>query len=333
MANQQARDTVRSFWRGPDLEGGDYWQPLRELWTQLSDTIIELRGGRPRRSELATKRWLNPFPAPDTGIVFTGARGTGKTMLHKALRQRLPVGKYIPREESPDKETDRFVAMTRNGKKRVQLVVVPGQKDSTTGMRTINRYFRDGRSPTGVVHVSSWGYSTIWDSGSERAALELMRAAGTGGREPVIDRIRAYNLEHELDDFRQTRDLLQEAWRYTTKPIWLILAISKVDLYRDHTSLAEVGRHYIPAANPNDDREFARELRGLVDYLGQGRLRGRITILPVCSYLERYTMEGAIVQSRGDLDLTSVLMTNFSNKIGEFCGDEQEFRHVEPARR
>jgi len=315
------------------LEGEDYWHPLRNLWAKLSYMITEQRGQR-FRPELVTKRWLNPFPAPEMGIAFTGARGTGKTMLHQALRQRLLVGGYIRRDESPDQETDRFVVMTRNGKKRVQLVVVPGQKDSTTGMRTISRYFRNGRSPTGVVHVTSWGYSTIWDPGSERAALELMRAAGTDGREPAIDRIRAYNLEHELDDFRQTRDLLQEAWRHTAKPIWLILAISKVDLYRDQNSLAEVGRHYIPAANPNDDREFARELRGLVDYLGQGRLLGRVTILPVCSYLERYTTEGgAAVQTSGDMDLASVLITNFSNKIGEFCDGEQKFRGVEPARR
>jgi hypothetical protein len=257
------------------------------------------------------------------GIAFTGMRGTGKTMLHNTWRRRVTVGGSVPHAESSDKEIDRFVAITKNGKRRVQLVVVPGQKDSVEGKRTISQFFQSGRSPTGVVHTVSWGYGTIWGYGSERAALDAMRDAGTSGQASVIERLRAYNLEHELDDFLQTRDLLQEAWRQTTKPIWLVLAISKVDLYRDRTSLAEVGRHYIPAEDPKDDREFAKEVRHLVDYLGQGRLSGRIAILPVCSYLEPYTTEsGAVAPTKGDLDLVSLLMANFSNKIGEFCRAE-----------
>lgn len=298
------------------MADGDFWRPVRDRWAELSQTVLDPRG-QSADSKFVIKRWWNPFPSAEMGIAFTGMRGAGKTTLHKAMRRRLPVGEYVERSESPDREVDRFVAVTRNGKRRVQLVVVPGQKDSTAGTRTINAFFREGHSPTGVVHAVSWGYSTIWDSGSQRTALQLVRAGGRATSE--IDRLRAYNMEHELDDFRQTRDLLQQAWLRRHTGTWLILAVSKVDLYRDADSLREAGEYYIPAADPNHDSPFAAELRGLADSVGQQRIR--VAVLPVCSYLESYPTVGTeMTPSRGDLDLTSVLMAGFSDKIGEFCG-------------
>lgn len=302
----------------------DYWLPVRERWERLARMVVDPPAGHD--AGCVIRRWLNPFAGPELGIALTGMRGAGKTTLHKALRARLPVGEHVDRAESPDKETDRFVLAGEQGRrKRVQLVVVPGQKDSTAGKRTINQYFRDGRSPTGVVHSISWGYSTIWDQNSQRAAVQVPAGGGTAGQ-PLIEHIRAYNLTHELDDFRQTGDLLREAWLPTRKPIWLLLAMSKVDLYRDLDSLLDAGRYYIPAANPNDDTEFAGELRGLVDHLGQGRLAGRVALLPICTYLESYstTTMAAPVATAGDLPLTSALLAGVMRQIGAFCDVEPQ---------
>ena len=301
----------------PDFD----WQPIRDRWAELAQVVVDPQVGR-RDNRFRIKRWLNPFAGPDLGIALTGMRGTGKTTLHRALRHRLQVGEYADRGESPDRETDQFLVTGKNGKKRVQLVVVPGQKDSDQGKRTINQFFRDGKSPTGVVHSVSWGYSTIWDHANERAALDVVpTASGAAGPSPnPIARIREFNLTHELADFQQTRELLQDAWRYTTKPVWLILAISKVDLYRNPADLANAANYYIPAANPSNDTDFSRELRGLVDHTGQGRMAGRVTVVPACSYLEQFsTTTNTQVTSSGDLDLTSVLLANVLHTIGEFC--------------
>ncbi|MFC0542439.1 GTPase domain-containing protein [Kutzneria chonburiensis] len=307
----------------------DYWRPIRDRWDEL--TRVVLHPGDTARVDYRMKRWLNPFALSELAIALTGMRGAGKTTLHKALRHRLPIGESAKRGESPDKERDRFVLETPVGRKRVKLVVVPGQKDSPPGRRTISEVFMGSSAPTGVLHSTSCGYSTIWDPNTQRAALDLVPAGAPAL--PAVQRIQNYNLQHELDDFLQTKDLLQQAWQYTTKPIWLVLAVSKVDLYRTQSALDDAGRYYIPAADPAKDSEFSRELRGLVDFVGQGRFVHkdgggqpviRIAVLPVCAYLEAYsaTAVNAQAPSHGDLDLMSALLAKVMNTIGEFCGVE-----------
>jgi hypothetical protein len=179
------------------------------------------------------------------------------------------------------------------------------------------------------VYATSWGLSTIWESSGETAALHSKAMPPKGmtaiGGNAAIDTIRASNLRQELDNFRWIKGYIQQAWRDTRKPIWLVLAVSKADLFWDGTPLQAAGQYYIPAANRKNDSEFSAQLRGLIDYLGQGRMLGRIAVLPVCSLPEQYRLAtvNAGVSTFGGLDLPATLLRELVDKIGELCSAEQ----------
>jgi hypothetical protein len=304
----------------------DIWLPVRRRWAAL--TPLVLRPGGPRERKVRFRRRWNFFATPDVAMAVTGMRGTGKSTLLKAIRGRLLFGDYPLGEESPDAESDRFVAVTEHGSKQVKSVVVPGQKDSAQGERTLRKYFRNGRSPDGVVHVVSWGYSTIWDSTAEQVAI-ASTATGDApeGVDPDVARTREYNRKGELDDFRQTCALLKESWRGTRKRLWLVIAVAKVDLFQNAESLRQAGRYYLPAEQPKDDSPFARELRALVNHLGEERFgtaeRPRIAVVPLVSFPEDYPVGESVVQSTGKPDVISVLLTTFINTLWEFSGDDR----------
>ncbi|UOX85851.1 ABC transporter ATP-binding protein [Amycolatopsis sp. FBCC-B4732] len=288
---------------------------------------LVLQSGNPRDRKVTFRRRWNFFTNPDVAVAITGMRGTGKSTLMKAIRGRLRIDIYPTWEESPDAERDRFVAVTKGGKRQIQSVVVPGQKDSTQGASTLRRYFFEGKAPDGVVHVASWGYSTIWDYTAEKVAIASAANGGQGTGDTDLTRTRDYNLKGELDDFRETSSLLKVSWRGKRNPLWLIIAVSKVDLFQDTDSLKQVGRHYLPAERPEDDSPFARELRSLVNNLGEQRFgapgRLRIALVPVVSFPEDYPVSDTTVPSTGKPDVVAALLTNFVNTLWELSGDRQ----------
>lgn len=291
----------------------DYWEAVRTRWSRSTVLAnVDYAASVPNHFKVA--RNLNIFAPPRIPLAVTGMRGAGKTTLHKALRGRLTIGQSEDRLESPKKEAEVILARTPSGKRRFQLVVIPGQKDSLPGQRAVNAHFKGGRFPLGVIHVVSWGYSKIWDAESARSEIDALPV--TAG-ESHIDRVRKYNLELELGDFRLTRELLQDCWQDRNPAVWLIIAVAKVDLFRG--DLSEAGRYYLPASNPNHDSEFAKELRGFVNFLGEGLMR-RLAVLPVSSLPERYAHGNSAIESSGDFDLSSRLAVNLSNTIGDFCG-------------
>ncbi|MBM7775934.1 hypothetical protein JOD54_006138 [Actinokineospora baliensis] len=312
----------------------DYWDAVRGKWPE--DCAPLLGRDAPARDRLVIKRRWNPLPRRQTGMAITGMPGTGKSFLHQALRRRLEGDDPITPRESPNYEKDRFVTATDQGKRHIELVVVPGQKFSDPAERTRERYFANGRAPTGVVHVVSWGFSKIWDENTQ----DVVRGI-SGPLDPadprampqlpeVVEQARAFTFQRELDDLATTCTWLRGAWDASTGPLWLIIALTMPDLLlsrlvdgaaarrADEATFAAVAAHYLPAAHPAHDSGFAAEVRALVNYAGENRFGTRIALMPVISYRLPFTFRGVSLPPLGGDDLRARLMSRFSNRIGVY---------------
>ena len=112
----------------------------------------------------------------------------------------------------------------------------------------------------GIIHVVANGYATP------------RRTAGTTGRATAS---REEQLAAELDDWAITSHRIASMAVRRDKPVWLVIAVTKADLYAD--DLDEVVRSYSPGSgSPFGDK--VDELRALA-----GGAKLSVDVLPVSS--------------------------------------------------
>lgn len=299
----------------------DLWARVRRRWTaaQVND---DNHGGQLLES-FQLKRWLNPLAAARIPIAVTGMRGAGKSTLADGFAKDIAVSTYRERGMSSSEEARRVLAKTRTGKKRFQIVVVPGQKnaDDVGGLTTFDSVFGTNRYPDGVVYLAAWGYSRIWGETQERAVLQTIAT----DRHVSVDRVtledvRNYNLTYELADFQLTCEQIKRSWANArSRRLWLVIAVSKADLFPN--SLSEASHYYIPAVEQAHDSQFAKELRSLVGYIGESRL-SRLAVVPISTYPREFSLGHHTVYPAGGAGFTRALLLNFRRMVGEFCDAE-----------
>lgn len=200
-------------------------------------------------------------------IAITGAQGVGKTVLLQHLSGDAYKPSYAPPKTSRDKEKERVPA------KRQRLVVtaVPGQ-ESDARFRTLRGLFEDGKDLHGVIHVVANGFAQARSTTS----VEVARAEGTN----TIAEYRAAQIEQEVIDLRSTLEVIRRSIQQRNKPLWLIFAVNKVDLYADRDALREAKERYGP------DGEVGRELKQFLDKVGTDNVAWDAR--PVCAWLEDF---------------------------------------------
>jgi hypothetical protein len=187
-------------------------------------------------------------------VAVTGMTGVGKSQLVDRLTRRssddavAEVGSAVMERR------------TRRGAKLhgFRFLVVPGD-NAATRLGALDEVFHD-EPVDGVIHVVANGHATP------------RRAAGTTG---VATATREELLAAELEDWTITSHRIASMAVRRQKPIWLIIAVTKVDLYPDDVD--EVVRYYSPGSgSPFADRVDA--LRALA-----GGAKLSIDVLPVAS--------------------------------------------------
>jgi hypothetical protein len=187
-------------------------------------------------------------------VAVTGMTGVGKSQLVDRLTRRS-AGEAVAEVGSAVMER-----RTRRGAKLhgFRFLVVPGD-NAATRLGALDEVFHD-EPVDGVIHVVANGHATP------------RRAAGTTG---VAAATREEQLAAELEDWTITSHRIASMAVRRHKPIWLIIAVTKTDLYPG--DIDEVVRYY----SPGSGSPFAERVDALRALAGGAKLS--IDVLAVSS--------------------------------------------------
>ena len=190
-------------------------------------------------------------------VAVTGMTGVGKTELVDHLCGR-PAPAHA--SESGSAVMERRVRRDRR-LRGFRFRVVPGE-NAATRLGALDEVFHD-HPVDGVLHVVANGYATG------------RRPAGTTGAATVD---RQEQLARELEDWSITAHRIAAMAIRRPHPTWLIVVVTKVDLYVDDVD-AVVSSYSPGSGTPFGDR--LDELRALA-----GAAKLSVDVLPACSHLE-----------------------------------------------
>lgn len=232
-------------------------------------------------------------------VIFTGMPGVGKTVLFDHLSGKAYNQGYQPPLTSTVVEAGRM----RTRKERVRISVIPGQ-EAANRLVALNELFLGKRAVNGVVHVVANGFITLRGSTAKQVLVEE-------GKLTTIDQYRAHQLRQELQDLDATCQIVRQSLLKHRKPTWMLIAVSKADLY--YESIAQVESYYSPSGTgPVVDR-----LRKLQDQVGRDNFSWDAA--PVSAWLEDFEWNNEKRLSILKPDDRDYLVSKFARHLERFC--------------
>lgn len=186
-------------------------------------------------------------------VAVTGMTGVGKSQLVDRLARRTSGG-------TPEVGSAVMERRTRRSPRLhgFRFLVVPGD-NAATRLGALDEVFHD-EPVDGVIHVVANGHATP------------RRTAGTTG---AASATREEQLAAELEDWTITSHRIASMAVRRDKPIWLVIAVTKTDLYPDEVDAV---MHYY---SPGSGSPFGDKIDALRALAGGARLS--IDVLPVSS--------------------------------------------------
>lgn len=187
-------------------------------------------------------------------VAVTGMTGVGKTQLADRLSRRSSSDGVVEVGSAVMERRTRRSARLHG----FRFLVVPGD-NAATRLGALDEVFHD-EPVDGVIHVVANGHATG------------RRTGGTTGAAIVA---REEQLAAELEDWAITSHRIASMAVRRDKPVWLVIAVTKTDLYADE--LDDVLHYYSPGSgSPFGDK--VDELRALA-----GGAKLSVDVLPVSS--------------------------------------------------
>lgn len=238
-------------------------------------------------------------------LIFTGLAGAGKTTLFDRLSGKTEQAGYklAGRSAKIEKSGKKLSADSIRGepKKRLAYVVIPGQ-NSSIRQQAFEDLFKGSDEIAGIVHVVSAGLPIL----RERVALQVLAEKGID----TIEKFRQSQLEQELDDLDQTCKAIERYMTASHKPIWMIVALNKIDLFPE-TINQEISL-YSKASS-----QFTERLRALQNRVGS--LYFDWDVAPVSAWLEDFTYNNEKIDSTLRQPQQQAYLKAFIEKIVERC--------------
>jgi GTPase SAR1 family protein len=230
-------------------------------------------------------------------IVITGLPGVGKTVLSDYLTDIA----YKKGYTSPVKSEDLETRKTSIEKQRLDFKVIPGQ-DSPQRHNALDQFFNDDEATSidGVIHVVANGMSRVGGVFSQQLR------SGTSLQDYQRER-----LEEEIQDLSEVCDLIRRSFRKKLKPSWLLVAVTKVDLYYDTIETAR-DRYSIQGQS-----EFSNRIRTLSNQVGSDNFSW--DALPFCGRLDDFTLGTQVYPPQLREKQRDHYIAQFSKKLVAMC--------------
>jgi hypothetical protein len=231
-------------------------------------------------------------------LAFTGMAGVGKTVLFDHISGEAYKKGYIPPGTSLTKEAGKITAP----KKRMHITVIPGQ-ESPERMQAIIDLFENKKPIDGIIHVVANGFIEPRGENSEKVLIE--KGVDT------IDKFRTYQLALELKDLHATCEIIRRAIHTHRKPKWMLVAVTKVDLY--YSGIAQAAQYYAP----DGDSDFVRRLKQLQEQVGTDNFSW--DALPVCSWLDDFQWNKQVTPSTLKPHQRDHYLATFAKRLEGYC--------------
>ena len=231
-------------------------------------------------------------------IVFTGLAGAGKSVLFDYLCGEGFKQGYKPPKPSQSVEKGKV----RKSNKRMAISVLPGQTDAPR-MQGLDDIFLGKKGVDGVIHVVANGFV---QERSPVAQSLLIKEENL----KTIEQFRQYQLEKEFQDLHETCEIIRQSVHKHQKPKWLLVAVTKVDLFYDKL---DVVREYY---SPHGTSKFAKRLKELQVRVGTDNFRWET--VPVCAWLNDFEWNNEKQSSVLKIDERDHFIANFAEEMANY---------------
>ena len=236
-------------------------------------------------------------------IAITGISGIGKTLLFDQLTGNADASGYAPPGKSETTEKGKTTA----GGKRFPMVVIPGQ-ESGNRLDALDNLLGGKQTVDGIVHVVANGFVEVR---TETAKQELVERGFD-----TIDSVISHYRQDEFEELAGVCERIRQSHRKTRKPSWLLVAVTKYDLFYDKFNAVE--KHYAEVrwGEAGEPESASAILEHLLDRVGSDNFR--YNILPVCSWLESFEWNGETVISQLGDEERNHLLAKFVDQMAAF---------------
>jgi len=231
-------------------------------------------------------------------LVITGAPGVGKTVLFDYLTGAAYKRGYEPPlpSNTPEKKTLRLPNA------RIGLNVIPGQ-ESQLRYETREKLFGSRPALAGVIYVVCGGFTALRNDTAENALV--------ANNITTLSEFRAFQQAVELSDFQDTCELVRRSIRQHRRPPWMILLISKADLWWND-KLAIQSDYAFSSTSP-----FVQTLTALTSRVGSDNFRSEA--MPVACWLDEFSYNGQQVPSTLSSLQRDHMIATFAETIERYC--------------